>query len=166
MASIGAYCKPIFRLQASLSVISTSATSFLFLARVRAVYEKSRVITVIFGAFWLAIVVSSCNILRLANEVVCSVRSHPSIPMNLNSVSIKFPIGSRCGLSRVPHGTFAFLWVKTAYQTAVFAAISYRMLKLSEAQSWPPFPFCLFAQRHKMSRFTQDVLCDGQLFYL
>lgn len=166
MASIGAtYCEPIFRLQASLSVISTSATTFLFLARVRAVYEKSKIITVIFGAFWLAIIVSSCNMLRLANEAVSSVQPYPSIPMNLNSI-FEFPIRSRCELRNVPQGTFVFLWVKTAYQTAVFASISYRMLKLSGARSWPTFPFCLYAQRHEMSRFTRDILRDGQLFYL
>lgn len=36
--------------------LSVSATSFLFLLRVRAVYNRSKTVTVIFGFLWIAIV--------------------------------------------------------------------------------------------------------------
>lgn len=37
----------------TLSFVSTMSTCFLFLLRVRAVYNNSRTVTVLFGSLWL-----------------------------------------------------------------------------------------------------------------
>lgn len=38
-----------------LGAAVASATAFLFFARVRAVYENSKLVTITFGVFWLAL---------------------------------------------------------------------------------------------------------------
>jgi hypothetical protein len=56
-------CKPIKYIKGSFLEIGVSATSLLFLFRVNAVYNNSRIIAAFFGLLWLAIV--GLNILIL-----------------------------------------------------------------------------------------------------
>jgi len=48
-------CKALKYIKGSLLEIGVSATSLLFLFRVNAVYNKSRIIAAFFGLLWLAI---------------------------------------------------------------------------------------------------------------
>ena len=65
-----------------IGIVASTATSFLFLLRVRAVYEKSKPITLLFGVFWLAIPTAS-TLVSISYETTVSsfilihrVRSH------------------------------------------------------------------------------------------
>lgn len=53
------HCALIFRLEAIVSAMATSAAPFLFLILIRVVCGRSRIITVVFGTFWVAIAMSS-----------------------------------------------------------------------------------------------------------
>lgn len=61
------HCKIFWNIETSTIVLASSATSLLFLLRVRAVYEKSIPITTLFGILWVAIPVS-CALVGIAAE--------------------------------------------------------------------------------------------------
>lgn len=63
-------CTLVFHFEAVIGAIATSSTSFLFLSRIRAVYEKSMIVTAVFGTFWAAIFISSVGLVALARETV------------------------------------------------------------------------------------------------
>lgn len=50
-----AHCEAFWHTAVAAGIIGSVATSFLFLLQVRAVYDKSKSITIFFGVFWLAI---------------------------------------------------------------------------------------------------------------
>lgn len=52
-ASHIAHCETLFRLGEISAIVGTTATSFLFLLSVRAVFENSKAVTAFFGSFWL-----------------------------------------------------------------------------------------------------------------
>ncbi|KZP12862.1 hypothetical protein FIBSPDRAFT_1049788 [Athelia psychrophila] len=121
------HCNVFWNVEMSVIVLASSATSLLFLLRVRAVYEKSTPITAIFGILWIAIPVS-CVLVGIAGK-----------PFQTRS--------GLCGLREVQTRSTIFLWVKAVYDTSVFAAITLRVIsrskadrvqapKLSSWQSW------------------------------
>lgn len=64
-------CARLSLFRSIITVLATSFSSFLFFARVRAVYENSRSVTVFFGSFWLAIVGTGLVFLSAAQTSVC-----------------------------------------------------------------------------------------------
>lgn len=55
----------------AMTIIGGAATSFLFFLRVRAVYEKSMPVTIMFGIFWLAIPVV-CSLFNITSQATVS----------------------------------------------------------------------------------------------
>lgn len=49
-------CAGLAHFEGIAAILATSSSSFLFLVRVRAVYENSPTVTAFFASFWLAIV--------------------------------------------------------------------------------------------------------------
>ena len=64
-----------------------------------------------------------------------------------------------------PTSTF-FLWFKVTYDTMIFLAISYRMLSFSKERRPLMTPLWFFDRGHGLSQFFQDILHDGQQYYL
>lgn len=105
-----AHCHSIFHLEAVLGGIATSATSFLFLSRIRAVFERSIVVTVVFSVFWIAVVISSVADLFVASATVrlpryihshfsCQIRASRIYPAHSNALLANWDLGQRtfCG---------------------------------------------------------------------
>lgn len=144
------HCNVFWNVEMSVIVLASSATSLLFLLRVRAVYEKSTPITAIFGILWIAIPVS-CVLVGIAGKPFVS---HPfgwgANPIRHPADMVMVPKQTRsglCGLREVQTRSTIFLWVKAVYDTSVFAAITLRVIsrskadrvqapKLSSWQSW------------------------------
>lgn len=64
------HCTSIFYLDAFLVSVTSSATSFLFLHSIRAMYENSMVVAAVFGTLWLAVVIGRVDFIILASDVV------------------------------------------------------------------------------------------------
>ncbi|KZP07125.1 hypothetical protein FIBSPDRAFT_965911 [Athelia psychrophila] len=139
------HCASIYFLEVTLG-ITTSATSFLFLTRIRAVYERSRIVTTIFGAFWLAIVISSVGLIIMVKR---------------NNVEGT----QQCTPSKIGPQSMCFLWVKAAYDTATFVAISHRMVSFSREIHPSRTSLWSRARGQGLSQLGRDILQDGQFYY-
>lgn len=66
-----AHCQAFWHGMTAMTIIGGAATSFLFFLRVRAVYEKSMPVTIMFGIFWLAIPVV-CSLFNITSQATVS----------------------------------------------------------------------------------------------
>ncbi|KZP12850.1 hypothetical protein FIBSPDRAFT_1049779 [Athelia psychrophila] len=108
-------CIIMWKIETTVLVLASSATSLLFLLRVRAVYEKSTPVTILFGVLWITIPLS-CTLIGFVGNP-----SHTSSGL--------------CSLSDIHLGAYATMaqWVKVVYDTSVFAAITLRVISYSKA---------------------------------
>ncbi|KZP06614.1 hypothetical protein FIBSPDRAFT_764148, partial [Athelia psychrophila] len=133
-------CQVLWHILSATSTIGGAATSFLFFLRVRAVYEKSIPVTIAFGIFWLAI------------PVVYMYPKHMG--------------SAQCTLSGVGPFPSICLWLKAAYDTSVFAAISWRIVSYTAADRVPKSQRWRLIRGVGMPRIYRDLLRGGQQFYL
>ncbi|KZP05917.1 hypothetical protein FIBSPDRAFT_682152, partial [Athelia psychrophila] len=141
------HCNSIFHLGTVLGAVASGATSFLFLYRIRAVYGRSMVITAVFGALWLAVAISGAAFVFLTSGTISPGPRRQCIVNKLR-----------------PESMFV-LWVKGAYDTAVFVAISHRMASISRAKCASTTSPWSCARGKGLSQLCRDVLQDGQLYY-
>ncbi|KAF7966562.1 hypothetical protein HWV62_37861 [Athelia sp. TMB] len=139
-------CTTFTNISKATSIIGGAATSFLFLVRVRAVYMNSRPITLFFGAFWLGIVATSTLVV---------------ISGKLNRATFS----DRCTLSSVKVLESVSLWVKAAFDTAVFIAITTRIVSYSTTGRAPHVSKWQAFRAARLPRIYRDLLHGGQLFY-
>ncbi|KZP03891.1 hypothetical protein FIBSPDRAFT_868440 [Athelia psychrophila] len=131
-----------------LAILATSSSSFLFFARVRAVYENSRPVTAFFASFWLAIVGTGF--------------------LFLFAVQTSNPTGTkRCAMTGAKPWAMSLLWVKAAFDTCVLIAVSLRLASQSSS-SYPGKPplWTLLRGGVKLPRLCRELVNSGQLFYL
>ncbi|KZP32630.1 hypothetical protein FIBSPDRAFT_944154 [Athelia psychrophila] len=140
-----AHCEVFWHITSATSTISSAATSFLFFLRVRAVYEKSLSVTIAFAIFWLAIPVT-CSLWNISVQA-----SHMGSAQCILSGFGSFP--SMC------------LWVKAAYDTSVFAAITWRIISYAVADRVPRSQRWRLIRGAGMSQICRDLLRGGQQFY-
>ncbi|KZP30986.1 hypothetical protein FIBSPDRAFT_883688 [Athelia psychrophila] len=105
-------CARLSLFRSIITVLATSFSSFLFFARVRAVYENSRSVTVFFGSFWLAIVGTGLVFLSAAQTS--------------NIAGTK-----RCAIISAKPWAMSILWVKATFDTAVLVAFTLRLVSNS-----------------------------------
>ncbi|KZP33909.1 hypothetical protein FIBSPDRAFT_720346, partial [Athelia psychrophila] len=144
-------CQVLWHILSATSTIGGAATSFLFFLRVRAVYEKSIPVTIAFGIFWLAIPVV-CSLWN--NSTQASVNMYP-----------KHMGSAQCTLSGVGPFPSICLWLKAAYDTSVFAAISWRIVSYTAADRVPKSQRWRLIRGVGMPRIYRDLLRGGQQFY-
>ncbi|KZP05993.1 hypothetical protein FIBSPDRAFT_1053761 [Athelia psychrophila] len=140
-------CSVFWNIETTVIIIVSSATSLLFLLRVRAVYEKSTSITVLFGILWTAIPVSS---------ILVGIFGRPQhIPSGL------------CVPSEIQIYVSIALWVKAMYDTSVFTAITLRVISYSKVGQAPvPKPSRWQSWRGGgMPRIVRELAHGAHQFY-
>ncbi|KZP16247.1 hypothetical protein FIBSPDRAFT_1047617 [Athelia psychrophila] len=128
----------------SVAIVSTS---FLFVLRVRAVYLRSRTITIVFGALWVV----------------------------TSSISIGFSAFVAIDVERVPYHTYCKSTFKPnpvpatmafVHDTMVFLAISYRLAANAvPAADWRSRVLSIVTGRGLFS-LSRSLMEGGQLYYL
>ena len=145
------------------TICGTAGNGFLFLLRVRAVYEGSTIVTLGFGLWWMAVIGTTF----------------------LYSFGVRaehLPHSSMCMISSAQSWSTASLWVNAVYDTCIFVAISVRIVSFAihpppvdthhhrsnstskHAQvegNWRAFTF-----GNGLPRVCRELLRGGQLFYL
>ncbi|KAF7968180.1 hypothetical protein HWV62_31692 [Athelia sp. TMB] len=155
-------CKKPFIAMAIATICGTAGNGFLFLLRVRAVYEGSKLITLGFGLWWMAVIGTTF----------------------LYSFGVRAehqPHSSMCMISSAKSWSTASLWVNAVYDTCIFVAISVRIV--SFAIHTPPMNahhhrsnsmskrtevegnWRAFAWGNGLPRVCRELLRGGQLFY-
>ncbi|KAJ7729801.1 hypothetical protein B0H16DRAFT_1211186, partial [Mycena metata] len=126
--------------------ILSGATSLLFLFRVRAIYGGAPLVTWVFGLLWLCVVGSA---------ILIPFGTHAT---NIGSLCV---VGGLSAYSGVP-GT-----VLTVNDTAVFFAISYRLLLNSNTANTGERIQGLFTARGgNLQTFSRALFRDGQTYYM
>ncbi|KZP12856.1 hypothetical protein FIBSPDRAFT_936673 [Athelia psychrophila] len=139
-------CEVFWHLTSATSTIGGAATSLLFFLRVRAVYEKSLPVTIAFGIFWLAI------------PVTCSI-------WNISAEASHMGESAQCFLSGFGSFPSICLWAKAAYDTSVFAAITWRIMSYTAVDRVPKSQRWRLIRGVGMPRIYRDLLRGGQQFY-
>ncbi|KIM88427.1 hypothetical protein PILCRDRAFT_814319 [Piloderma croceum F 1598] len=140
-------CKTLVYIKGSLLEIGVPATSLLFLFRVKAVYNNSKIITAFFGLLWL--VITGLNTLIL-------VGISPD----------HIPYTKRCteGLA-LPEYTTVPIIVTAVNDTLVFFAISYRMLSSAMIRSTWRARTKSFFTGDGLMHLSWVLLQSGQVYY-
>lgn len=126
--------------------IAIPATSLLFLFRVKAIYNHSKIITAFFGFLWIAI-------------------AGLSILIMLGITRDHIPYTRRCTEGLAHTYTMVPIILTAVYDTLIFIAISYRMISLSMLDGpWSARVKSFFTGKglHYLSR---AMLQSGQAYY-
>ncbi|KIM88413.1 hypothetical protein PILCRDRAFT_3403 [Piloderma croceum F 1598] len=126
--------------------IGVPATSLLFLFRVRAVYNNSRIITAFFGLLWMAI--SGLSVLIL-----------------LGVTRDRIPYTQRCTEGPTPKYSTVPIIVTAVNDTLVFLAISYRMISSAMVSSTWKARAKSFITGDGLLHLSKALLKSGQVYY-
>ncbi|KAJ7288813.1 hypothetical protein C8J57DRAFT_1166515 [Mycena rebaudengoi] len=142
-------CNTAFIVFNSFYPIAVSSAAFLFFFRVRAIYNNSRVATVIFGVLWLAVLATSIT-----------------VPVSGRGTSIGNPPqcvtlarhGARGGSSGI---------TITIHDTIVFFAISYRLVaNFAHGQQTRGTQLKELLSGASLPAFSKSLFTDGQMYYM
>ncbi|KJA18348.1 hypothetical protein HYPSUDRAFT_191052 [Hypholoma sublateritium FD-334 SS-4] len=141
------HCTLLHKIVTSCSSVAFACTALLFFLRLRAIYNRNRVVVAIFFFFWLILLAAVIPFNTTGAEVgstkYCSFTSGgftPSFTVNLTPL---------------------------LYDTLVFFAISWRLCRLSCAKpSGPRESLKLLIFGKYLPAFTKSLYLDGQVYYL
>ena len=137
------------KLETTIGWLGTCAVPFnclLFFFRVRAIFHNSLRITIIFGVLWLSTL--GCTMTAAFGLKA----SHIGTTMNCIDIEVK-------------SYTSSGLVAAAVNDTAVFIAISYRLVSISFADSLSGRLQSFFRGKH-MGHISRVILQTGQLYYL
>jgi len=139
-------CAALHYVEGIFAEIAIPATSLLFFFRVRAIYNRSRIITIFFGVLWLSIACLSVMIM-------------------LGITKEHIPYTRRC-TDGLAHKYIIVPIILTAVNdTLIFLAISYRMMSLSAVDGpWTARAKSFFTG-DGMYRLSKSLLHSGQVYY-
>ncbi|KAJ6533976.1 hypothetical protein DFH09DRAFT_1043572 [Mycena vulgaris] len=142
-------CNTAYAAFNSFYPLGVSASAFLFLFRVRAIYGSDRLITAIFGFLWLAVLGSSLT-----------------IPFGGSAIGLGDP--SECVVVRSEGYLGSAGIIQTVYDTLIFFAISYRLVsnfrRSEEATRGEQFR--AFFSGADLPAFSKALFTDGQMYYM
>ena len=138
-------CTAIIKMATCFAAVSMPLSSFLMYCRVRAVYNHSLPIKIIFGSLWLA-VVATCS----------------TAPLAIQGTSV----GGRC----LPTGVRTFgatgILITAINDALIFFAITYRLLTFySSNESWKE-RINGFTRGEGLSKLSKSLLQTGQSYYM
>ena len=127
--------------------MSLSFSALLFFLRLRAIYNRNRIIVACYFVLWLGLV--GTTIL---------------IPIVISGASIgptKY-----CVDADVPNSSYAAIFAPLIHDTLVFVAISWRLTQNAHMELNFKEGFKIAAFGKYLPAFTQSLLKDGQRYYL
>ncbi|KAJ7133676.1 hypothetical protein C8R43DRAFT_1073089 [Mycena crocata] len=127
--------------------ISVGSTALLFFFRVRAVYGNQRSVVLIFAALWLTV---------LAGSLTC--------PIGARAVAIGATRG--CIIARIPEYMGSAAITVSVHDTAVFLAISYRLLANSHVEHSCGEKVRALFRGGNLPAFSKALFVDGQKYYM
>ncbi|KIM78349.1 hypothetical protein PILCRDRAFT_75720, partial [Piloderma croceum F 1598] len=139
-------CQTLQNILGSFFALGLSSTSLLFLSRVRAVYDNSKIITAFFGSMWVATLGLSTIIplsidgehIGLTNQCIkTDVRSFSSVPIIFNAV----------------------------YDTLIFLAITFRIISYAIIKDSQSARARSFFRGDGLPRMSKALLQSGQIYY-
>ncbi|KAJ7128707.1 hypothetical protein C8R44DRAFT_778543 [Mycena epipterygia] len=140
-------CGTLDRVLDSLYPVAVPATSLLFFFRVRAIYGGERSVTVIFGLLWM-VEFGACMVVPFGTGGVNIG------PTAYCLVAILAPYAGAAGIT------------PAIFDTAVFLAISYRLIGNTHVDYSRMEKFRAFLSGAYLPSFSRSLLVDGQVYYM
>ncbi|KZP29389.1 hypothetical protein FIBSPDRAFT_884829 [Athelia psychrophila] len=140
-------CALLFGISATFACLAAFCTAFLFLIRVRAIYLKSRHITVAFGALFIFTI--ALNLTQYADMHTNYILGTDLCGSNLND--------KLYGLPSIANAT---------YDTLVFLAISYRLAADGATEDSWRARFQSIVKTRGLHSVSSSLMRSGQIYYL
>ncbi|KDR76783.1 hypothetical protein GALMADRAFT_23322, partial [Galerina marginata CBS 339.88] len=131
---------------------SQTLTASLFFMRVRAVYHHDKFIQGIFLFLWLSVAFSALTLFL------------HTVPIGLREAHIGPTM--LCILTQVPSYTEASAWTLLVNDSAIFFAITYRILTFNIFEETFKARFNAFVGRGSIPHLSRSLLLGGQHYYL
>jgi hypothetical protein len=131
--------------------VGISASTLLWLFRLRAIYGGNRIVTFVFGLLWLTVVGESVAV-TIGGLSTTTVGNPP-----------------RCVVLSAKSYDGASGIVLAVYDTLVFLAISYRLVSnftKTQQQQTPWEQFKALLNGSNLPVFSKTLLTDGQMYYM
>ncbi|KJA22358.1 hypothetical protein HYPSUDRAFT_41000 [Hypholoma sublateritium FD-334 SS-4] len=127
--------------------VSISCNAFLFFLRLRAIYNRNRIVVAFFFVFWVGLSVAGVF-----------------VPLGISGGSLG-PTRYCRFTSSTATASFGLI-VPLVYDTPVFAAISWRLSRIASVEMGYKDSMRILFSGRGLPRFTRSLLVDGQLYYL
>lgn len=127
--------------------LSLASISLLFFFRVRAVYGRTRLVTGIFGLLWLGVLGSA-------------------ITVPFGGAAISIGPTKYCLISEVDPYVGACAIMVTIHDTAVFLAISYRLVSNTYGVKTRKDLLKTLVSASYLPAFSRSLFVDGQVYYM
>ncbi|KAF9475472.1 hypothetical protein BDN70DRAFT_840892 [Pholiota conissans] len=127
--------------------ISLGFSALLFFLRVRAIYNRNRIVVAFFFVLWLGLV--ACTMF---------------IPIGVSGDNV--PGTNMCEDADVPISAYAAIIAPLVHDTLVFMAISWRLVQNAHVQMNVKEGFKVAVFGEYLPKFTKGLLLDGQRYYL
>lgn len=151
MSAILAYsipeCNTALKIFDGFYPLSSASTSLLFFHRVRAVYGGHPFVTAVFGVLW-----------------ICVLGTSILIPVGAHAISVG--PSNACLVSEVASYVGAAGIMVTVNDTAVFFAISYRLLSNSHVEHTRGDKVRALFRSPSLPAFSRALFVDGQKYYM
>ncbi|KAJ7030515.1 hypothetical protein C8F04DRAFT_1397784 [Mycena alexandri] len=142
-------CNAAFIAFNSFYPITVSSSAFLFFFRVRAIYNNSRVVTVIFGVLWLAVLATSIT-----------------VPVSGRGGSAGDPPQCFSLARHGAHGGSSGITI-TIHDTIVYFAISYRLVSnFGHTEQTRGDQLKELFTGANLPAFSKSLFTDGQMYYM
>jgi hypothetical protein len=138
-------CEPVNRLANAWCPVSVTATGFLFFIRLRAIYNRNRVVIAAFFVLWVGLAVGGIFI-------IVGVKGGPAGATQY------------CEDVFVAGYTFYGEVAPLVFDTLVFLAISWRLSRIASIDKKANIESMIFGTN--LPSFTKSLLQDGQIYYL
>lgn len=153
----------------TFNVLAVGSNNILFFLRVRAVYGKSRAVTVFFG-FWYLVSLGTTFGTPFAVDTAVSIRllGHIGVLILIMDITINQHIGptGMCVETKL-HAWIASAMIGNAvYSTLVFLAISYRIGSHTMGSTGSLATVQSFLHADRAPRVVKALLQNSQLCYL
>ncbi|KAJ7649157.1 hypothetical protein B0H17DRAFT_958693 [Mycena rosella] len=141
-------CGVAHRVIESFYPVALSSTCLLFFFRVRAVYARSRIVTAIFGVLWLAVLGTAMTIPFGGDAIPIG-----PTPYCLISATVA-PYAGACAT------------MASVYDTAIFIAISYRLVTNTYPVHTHKELLKALLSGAYLPSFSKSLFVDGQVYYM
>ncbi|KZP21461.1 hypothetical protein FIBSPDRAFT_1044183 [Athelia psychrophila] len=138
------WCTTMFNWIGVMYMTGSAAKAYLFLLRVRAIYDNSKLVTLLSGVGWLA--------------MVCA---RMSVSFSLGTSHLKQT--GHCTITDMGSSTIFSLWLNLAYDTCIFLSVSVRLASYTKLAGTPWISS--FVGGHGLPHTMRHLLWDGQMYF-
>ncbi|KZP10680.1 hypothetical protein FIBSPDRAFT_937905 [Athelia psychrophila] len=128
-------CSTIFDGVGIAAMLASAAKAYLFLIRVRAIYGNSKLVTLLVGMGWLAVVSARMTVPSMVHTAALEQTGH-------------------CAVTYVGSLPIISMWMNVAYDTCIFISITARLTSYTKSTTTPWIP-----------PFSTVFPRDGQFYY-